>query len=511
MKSAKPFRSRAALCAACLFVWAQSAGIAQSLGASGVQTGALMSETDAYLPAAAQLIAPANVKSVLLHPQGRYALITQEEAALPPGPLIGKSTTGAVSLLLYDGKLRKTRTLWERRADDKKHMVLEVLWIAQTNCALVQTFDSDLLENGISAGTSSLLFFNFDKSLAPRVLATSQKGFTLAASPTQPLFVVEEDDLIRMGSAPSSALGAPLTVPPATYLGYGWTKEGTSVYGTQRVTTPATPTTKETSVRKWFTWDGTKQVTFLANPPKDAGMAQEIVPVLPIALRRGTVLIPPAPQITPFNDDPFTDETPANAPIAPPNQAAKASPKDARKTAPPAAIHPLFLETANAPKPETASATPVAGDTKPAPTNAPNAVLLVPNADKSYLLADESAVLYETGRALYAVPLIKIKAKVYAEQVVKAAAMQNAKHVGLGILMYAQDYDEEFPLSDAFPTGVRPYLKNDSVFAGFSYQNPGVSMGKIAAPATTVMGYLATPNGRAVLFVDGHVIWEDKP
>ena len=105
--------------------------------------------------------------------------------------------------------------------------------------------------------------------------------------------------------------------------------------------------------------------------------------------------------------------------------------------------------------------------------------------------------------------MIRITAAQYAE-VQKAAAIQNAKQVGLGILMYTQDYDEMFPPETDFAQNLGPYLKNDSVFQGFSYTRPGVNMAAISEAAQTVMGYVAAPGGRAVLFTDGHVVWEPQ-
>ena len=329
----KPLRTsrHAAFAAAALFIWAQTAGVAQSLG--GLK--AVVTATDVYLPAKAQLVAPANVGEVFLHPQGRYALIKQEEAELPPGKLIGQTTTGAASLLLYDAKLRKTRPVWERKADGGRHKVLQIEWIAQTNCAVVVTLDqlppsNALARDAPNASVCSLLFFNFDKSLAPRVLSTSADSFQVSVSPTRPLFVVTIGEQVRMGSAPNGALGTSLSVPPNTYLGYGWTKDGTSVYGSQRVLPPAGAATGEGAVRKWFAWDGkAAQVDFVKDKPADGAFAKEAPPPgLPFTLRTATVPVPAARQI-------------AVRPAIGTETAPQTPPKPAL---PAAVLHPLFLQ-----------------------------------------------------------------------------------------------------------------------------------------------------------------------
>jgi prepilin-type processing-associated H-X9-DG protein len=87
--------------------------------------------------------------------------------------------------------------------------------------------------------------------------------------------------------------------------------------------------------------------------------------------------------------------------------------------------------------------------------------------------------------------------------------MSDARQVGLGLLMYVQDYDERYPSPDHFSGGaVGPYIKNESVFEGFNYVYPGESITQVTKPAETAMGYIVGPGGRAVVYVDGHVMWE---
>ena len=209
------FRARAAFVAALLFVWAQSAGIAQTL----LQKAAV-SETDAFLPDAAQMIVPADIGEIILHPQGRYALIEQETT--PPSDET-QTKEGAATLLLYDAKLRKTRILWKPLPDGKRHELSRIQWLAQTNWFLIVVLDWPSPPEGEEKtqrdAVQTLLFFNLDKSLAPRVLVATSKGhFALNVSRTKPLFSVQDDKNLRVGSAPSGAFITTLQTIIAAFM-----------------------------------------------------------------------------------------------------------------------------------------------------------------------------------------------------------------------------------------------------------------------------------------------------
>jgi hypothetical protein len=101
----------------------------------------------------------------------------------------------------------------------------------------------------------------------------------------------------------------------------------------------------------------------------------------------------------------------------------------------------------------------------------------------------------------------------------KAQTISRAKQVGLALLMYSQDYDENFPPpGEGVRDMVMPYLKNADMFnnpdtgqLGLDLVYKQVGLGSYDTPATMVLGYLNGPDGRAVIYVDGHVKWEDSP
>ena len=94
--------------------------------------------------------------------------------------------------------------------------------------------------------------------------------------------------------------------------------------------------------------------------------------------------------------------------------------------------------------------------------------------------------------------------------------MANLKQIGLALMQYAQDYDENFP-HDApkIVDALKPYVRNASVFCrpGGGTQSvfrwtpaPSLKLGDIAEPGETVIGLFDYHRDfRLLLFADGHV------
>jgi hypothetical protein len=154
-----------------------------------------------------------------------------------------------------------------------------------------------------------------------------------------------------------------------------------------------------------------------------------------------------------------------------------------------------------------------------------DALLVATNAKmEGYLVnQDKGAVLFTRDGSLCAAPIFRVS-RIAFEQgirgVQRGMAMTNAKQVGLGILQYAQDYDENFPKpGSGLVKKLQPYLKSDSVFKnpatgepGFVYTYTGATaMAEIDLVAETQLGYITGPGGKAVIWADGHVTWQDDP
>jgi prepilin-type processing-associated H-X9-DG protein len=96
--------------------------------------------------------------------------------------------------------------------------------------------------------------------------------------------------------------------------------------------------------------------------------------------------------------------------------------------------------------------------------------------------------------------------------------MRNARLIATALLMYVQDYDEMFPPNfgdEGVAQVLLPYLKDMGIFEvngafAFRYRMDGQSLANIESPATTEVGYLELPNGRMVIYADGHVKWQPR-
>lgn len=135
-------------------------------------------------------------------------------------------------------------------------------------------------------------------------------------------------------------------------------------------------------------------------------------------------------------------------------------------------------------------------------------VLVTTDGDREILSA--YSIYYYSRGTLFAAPIVRIPMTEYLA-IEKSRTMQRAKQVGLGLMMYAQDYDEAFPPpGDNISDIVDPYLRDQSLMQGFTPLYKETNLTAIQQPATTPIGFINGPGGQAVIYADGHVKWQDK-
>jgi prepilin-type processing-associated H-X9-DG protein len=90
---------------------------------------------------------------------------------------------------------------------------------------------------------------------------------------------------------------------------------------------------------------------------------------------------------------------------------------------------------------------------------------------------------------------------------VSRACLSNIKQLGLGLTMYAQDYDDRFPPASQWRAEVFPYIKNEQVFNcpalddhnvvsyGFNRHLQGHQYDKVVAADKVVMIFDTIPGG----------------
>ena len=127
---------------------------------------------------------------------------------------------------------------------------------------------------------------------------------------------------------------------------------------------------------------------------------------------------------------------------------------------------------------------------------------------------DNTFVVYKDAGALLVrdiKPIDTLLAKKLLNDDMKAKAISNAKQVALGFLMYGADMDDILPGAEGWENKLDPYMKDRDLMKQFNYTFRGGDMTGIDSPATTELGFVVGPGGRAVAYVDGHVKWIPNP
>ena len=441
---------------------------------------------------------------ILPNPQGRYALIQRSIATNRISEASGY-TPMEVSLSLYDSVTGHTRPVFATRltgADTAFSGPSGFQWLSRTNSFVYVLDQVTLSEPATSALKSSgplqsahhqqtLMYYDADRGSISRraILTVEEQNFIfLYASPTQPYVIAVSD---KDQEAVWTIIDGRGRVTHTFTTGWG-SITGWNETGTIAGLSVAKKRENGTYTRSSLTVDVTTGVVALATTP------------LKSAAR------PPAADAFPLRLVATHSTLPAQV---------KA---DAKAFGATLTLHPLYLEDAtspvSAPPPGKVNA-PATVPSSAAPLPLPHSQIVAPDADQAYLLADMSAVLYIADGAVYAAPVTRIsRARFDAElqAALKTLTIANAKQVALSVMMYAQDNDETFPPAGDISPLVGPYLRDQTVLVSpatgtpFTYTLNGEKIAQFSSVSTTVMGYLTGPGGRAVVYADGHVKWEEK-
>lgn len=127
---------------------------------------------------------------------------------------------------------------------------------------------------------------------------------------------------------------------------------------------------------------------------------------------------------------------------------------------------------------------------------------------------DNSYVVYLDAGALLLreiKPIDAAEAKKLFAAAMKKKALMDAKQTALAMMMYAADMDDVMPGQEGWDSKVMPYIKDSDVLKNFTYTFNGGNLANVSDPASTQLGYVMGPGGRAVAYVDGHVKWIPNP
>jgi hypothetical protein len=421
--------------------------------------GVVKTERDAYLLLAPEFVAGPKITEVRPSLNHDFLLVVRESRPVTP-PLAPLKPPSEVSLILWDMRTRKSTVVWRTAATPEHNVFVDPKWIPGTSdiaLVTVMMFDKDGA-NGEVTGQSRILRVDA-RTAAIKTLATAAQDEAVVVGWSQPVVALSSEGkgvrLLRL----DSGIGRTFPVPPKVFLS-SWYEEGKSLTG-MRLEKQADGKYQRT----YYLLDiQTGQITEQAERFKapNRSIARPELPPLHIARGSGTLTGQGGVKMD---------------------------------------LNPLWLSG-------------VTKDTE-------GSALLTPDGERPELLR-HTALFYSKG-ALYAAPIEKLDRTAYEKlrrEVLRRQAMNNAKQIGIAMMMYAQDYDEMLPT----PGGevrdmINPYLKNDRVFlnpetgqlAFTLVPYSDAALASIKEPANTAMGYLTGPGGRAVVYFDGHVRWEDLP
>ncbi len=471
-------------------LFAPLAGHAQSPGAtfrtdSYLRTppyplrGVLSANGKGYLIEPPSEIAGPGVREVFAYPDGNRVVVLRVAYRPLPDLLLGVGSTlplapqpvpGEASLILWNAATRKSTLLWRQRIEPNERITfrfqgsLPNVNRAEASDRAIVGFNVTTPDNPKQIARQMLLLVDADRATARQVNLSLNDYAWTNTSPTLPFAALvgweaATDARLRF-VRPDGSLTAPIVQPGPIYW-KGWRNDGTVYRGLQIVPSATDP--KIVSY-KWFDANPkTGALTPIATPPKSNEVEAE----------------PPAPETLP-------DLVLTVRPPLPQSETQTAS---------------VWLQA----KAETQS-----GNIK----TKPEAVLVSAEGEPVFLLP--RAALYLSNGALYAAFIQSVNAATLSaiqKKRQRDTVIGYTKQIGLGLLRYIQDNNEKFPASANGLSGlIGPYLKNSSVLNGFVYTPPTpLSQAGMDNVSQVVLGHLPGDGGKAVLYADGHVKWQETP
>lgn len=423
--------------------------------------GAVLSGRDAYILQPPEMIVAGNVTQHEVSTNGAYVLATRQTPPRIAFPLPENPSASPVeiSVSFWDTVERKGGVLWRGTSTEQVPVGLNIEgFLHDTNLAFLRV-QRGRDEPGRES-QSQILLVNLAKRTV-RELVTGSFGYGLILSQSNPraaLFSKEEKTMRIIRADGTISQNYSLSLPDSEdgFVFWTWQQDGKNLLGRYVI---KDENQKPKRVMVLFNSDTGVLTPFTAKPEYEKHIER---PPMPILVRQEKGEVKRESTIIPLT--------------------------------------PLWLVGTG--------------------TDTEGQALITPDGSRPEILP--RAVLYFSDGSLYAAPLQHTNREAYIalrRQHWRIQAMTSAKQIGLGMMMYAQDYDENFPSPDSnLKDIVDPYLKNQSLWNnpetgkfGFQVAYKQTSLSAYQTPANTPLGYLNGPGGRAVIYIDGHVRWEDSP
>ncbi|MCG9895219.1 MAG: hypothetical protein MH204_07075 [Fimbriimonadaceae bacterium] len=134
----------------------------------------------------------------------------------------------------------------------------------------------------------------------------------------------------------------------------------------------------------------------------------------------------------------------------------------------------------------------------------PGPAALVQGGESVAFVQDQALFVRQIRR----VPVAQTNAARYREA--RGKAERQARDIGRAVRFFFRDNFMSHPRPGETAAGLAPYLRWDDSLAGFEQAWPGGTLGPNINTAATPFGSVITSVGRAVVMLDGTVVWQDS-
>jgi hypothetical protein len=444
-----------------------------------LQNRVVATEKEAVLMLPPELIAAPVVTDLSISPSGRYLILKRQEIRITSSmlkePRSGQRTPpGEESLILWDSRSRAASVVWRQPMEDAQ--VGQVAWFPRTDVALAvvrQTAPADPLQPDRPRQTRSVVLRIAGGSERADVITVTDPAVPsfvdLRPSPvlsqimmTQTLLSPRDGQQASMLALldPSGHVKSRAALPPAAMIGSTeWGDDGSPL-----ILLVETDPEKKSVMNRWFSMDpATGGLRPMKDPPRAVNGK----------LTGGGL----------FQAKPAAEETSLNLRVKLATSAAREGDTSQR-------IGLLWLESVKASKQPRA--------------------LVSSDCSSGSLLRGGETVVYQSQGAAWAAPLLKMDLGQFLamrQAAERMVLMNHGKQFGLAVINYAQENEDFLPGGDNLPADLSPYADDPSIFTGLKYTIATPTLGEIAEPSKTELGFIEGAGGRAVIFADGHVVW----
>lgn len=139
--------------------------------------------------------------------------------------------------------------------------------------------------------------------------------------------------------------------------------------------------------------------------------------------------------------------------------------------------------------------------------------MVTPSATRALLPNRERFVAFVSNGVLFTRKIAEFSLAQYGkwrDEDIKQDAIARADRIASGFLAFARKNDGAILSSGGYESAILEYLVGPEDFKGFTLVTRATNLSQIADRKSTVLGYVETPVGRAVIYADQHSEWKES-